>query len=117
MFCASSASVENVERSGRPNTARDEEHVTHVIALFEDNNHSTCEELANHMGTSSSSIHTILTEKLGKRKISAKWILDVLTEQQLSDRMRSCAAHLRCFRREGNNLPVMKRGQGVLSLN
>ena len=69
MFCAGSVSVEDADRSGRPSTACDEEHVAHVRALLEEDNRSTREELADQVGVSSSSIHTILTDKLNKRKL------------------------------------------------
>lgn len=103
MFCAGSVEVEDADRSGRPSTACDEDHIARVSALLEEDNRYTCEELASEIGVSSSSIHIILTDKLKKRKIAAKWIPHVLTDQQLNDRMRICASHLRRYRREGNS--------------
>ena len=103
LFNAGSVDVGDAVRSGRPSTACDEDHVAQVSALLEEDSRYTCEELADQVGICSSSIHTILTEKLNKRKIAAKWIPHVLTPEQLGDRMKICAAHLRRFRREGND--------------
>ena len=102
-FSDGSMDVEDAARSGRPSTACDEDHVARVSALLEEDSRLTCEELAYEVGISSSSVHLILTDKLHKRKVAAKWIPHVLTPEQLGSRMRICAAHLRRFRREGNN--------------
>ena len=102
LFSNGSVDVEGAARSGRPSTATDEGHVTHVSVLLEEDRRLTCEELAEQVRISSSSVHLILTEKLHKRKLAAKWIPHLLTEEELGNRTRICASHLRRFRREGN---------------
>ena len=76
--------------------------MSHVGVLLEEDRRLSCEELAQQVGISSSSVHLILTEKLHKHKVAAKWIPHLLTEEQLGNRTRICASHLRRFRREGN---------------
>ena len=50
-------------RSGRPITATDEDHVAHVSVPLEEDRRLSCEELAEQVCISSSSVHHILTEK------------------------------------------------------
>ena len=80
--------VEHAARSGRPITATDEDHVAHVSVLLEEDHRFSCEELAEQVCISSSSVHHILREKLNKLKLAAKWILHLLTEEQLVNRTR-----------------------------
>lgn len=102
-FSTGSVEVQDAARSGRPSAARDDDHVALVSAWLEQDRRLTCEELAELAGISSSTVHRILTEQLCKRKVAAKWIPHVLTAEQLGNRTRISAMHLRRFRRQGNN--------------
>ena len=97
IFSGGSVNVEDAARSGCPSTATDDDHVTHVSVLLKEDRRLSCEELAQQVGISSSSVHLIFTEKLHKCKIAAKWISHLLTEEQLGNWTRICALHLQQF--------------------
>lgn len=102
-FSNGSLKVEDAPRSGRPTVASDEDHVELVRKFVEEDRRLTCEELSTMVGVSSFTVHNILRNKLHKRKLAAKWVPHVLTEEQQENRVRLCASNLRRFRREGND--------------
>ena len=53
--------VEDAVRSGRPSTATDEDHVTRVDILLEEDHRLSCKELAQQVGISNSSVHLIVS--------------------------------------------------------
>ena len=61
----------------------------------------TCEEIAHCAGISRASAHRILTERLHKHQIAARWVLHDLSEEQKCRRVE-IAQLLRRFREEGN---------------
>ena len=62
----------------------------------------TCPVMAELVGIAPSSIHHILTNILGKRKIVAKWIPHLLSEEQRQARRIICSSHFWRHRREGD---------------
>ncbi|PNF16911.1 hypothetical protein B7P43_G04214 [Cryptotermes secundus] len=61
-------SVDSEPRSGRPSTRRNENVVEQVWTLVMEDRHITVRELANEIGVSIGSVHSILTEDLGMRR-------------------------------------------------
>ena len=62
----------------------------------------TCEEIAHSAGISRASAYSILTERLHKRRIAARWVPHDLSEEQKC-RLSETAQHsLHRFREEGN---------------
>ena len=53
-----------------------------VRAMVEEDSRVTVAQLAHDLGTSSGSVSTILHEKLGYRKVCARWVPHMLTEDQ-----------------------------------
>ena len=63
----------------------------------------TCSQMADRMGISKDAVHRILTEKLLKRKIVAKWVPHLLTPEQKQTRIDIVRQHLQRFQQEGDN--------------
>lgn len=95
--------VDDEHRSGRPVSASDDQHVEMATRLLEEDRRITTRQLAAELGISANTAHRILTEKLGKRKVAAKWVLHVLTVEQQLCRVNISAVHLKRFRREGES--------------
>ena len=58
--------------------------------------------VAAEVGLSIGSVHTIVTERLNWRKVSAQWVPHSLQPQQEACRMAHCIDHLQHYAREGN---------------
>lgn len=101
-FMEGRTSTDDDPRSGRPLSATSHDVVRRVAQLLDEDRRVTCEEVANSLKISSDSAHRILRENLGKRKIAAKWVPHMLTEDQKVARMTISAAHLHRFRQEGD---------------
>src|ERR1051325_11336911 len=66
-------SVESEARSGRPSTSRNEIAIDQIRTLVMQDRRITIRELADKTGVSIGSVHSIMTEVLGFRRISAKF--------------------------------------------
>jgi len=75
-------SVESEARSGRPSTSRNEIVIDQVRTLLMQDRRITIRELADEAGVSIGSVHSIVTEDLGLRRISAKFVPKLLTIEQ-----------------------------------
>lgn len=100
-------STEDLDRSGRPPSATLDDFVGKVQDLLQEDSRMTCSRMASYIGISKNSVHRILREKLEKRKIVAKWVPHVLTEDQRKTRRDISAEHLRRFQSEGK--PFLQR--------
>ena len=76
------ASVESDPRSGRPSTSRKEEVMDQVCEKVLGDRRLTVQEIVAEVGISIGSIHSILAEDLNLRRVSAKFVPKLLTEQQ-----------------------------------
>ena len=69
-------------------TACIDAHVDQVRALIENERRGTCTEVAEQLAdVSKSSVHRILTQHFGMRKVSARWVPHDLTENQKAERL------------------------------
>ena len=76
------ASVESDPRSGRPSTSRKEEVMDQVREKVLEDRCLTVQEILAEVEISTGSIHSILTEDLNLRRVSAKFVSKLLMEQQ-----------------------------------
>ena len=76
------ASVESDPRSGRPSTSRNVEVMDQVREKVLEDRRLTVQEIVTEVGISTGSVHSILTEDLNLRRVSAKFVPKLLTEQQ-----------------------------------
>ena len=56
------------------------------------------EEIAQALGISHGSVSTILHDRLGMRKLTARWVPKSLSHEQTATRASVCSAILKCFR-------------------
>ena len=63
-------------------------HVATVKTLIEEDAHYTMQEIEELSGIHSSSVLKILHERLGQRKICARWVPHLLTDEQKQSRVR-----------------------------
>ena len=93
------AFIESDHRSWRSSTSRNNEVMDQVHEKVLKDRCITIQEIAGEVGISTGSIHTILTEGLNLRKVSAKFVPKMLTEQQkelrkeIAEDMLDCANH------------------------
>jgi histone-lysine N-methyltransferase SETMAR len=94
--------IEDDSRSGRPKEARSDSNVELIEGLLDIDRRWTCEEMAELSGIPSSSIHRILTQDLGLRKVTARWVPHHLTEEHKARRIATARQLLHRFRQEGS---------------
>lgn len=77
-------------RSGRPTTARTDENVTRVRQVLRTNRRLSIQQIADTTNLSTFVVHGIVTEDLQMRKICAKLVPKVLTDEQKESRVSRC---------------------------
>ena len=89
-FKSGRTSVEDDERSGRPSTSTSPDLVQEVERMVRLNRRITINELADSVDTSFGSVQAILTSTLGMRRIAAKFVPRLLTNDQKEHRVDVC---------------------------
>jgi len=75
-------SMESDARSGRLSTSRNDELIDQVWTLVMQDRRVTVRENAKEMGISTGSVHSILTDDLAMRRVSAKFVPKLLKIEQ-----------------------------------
>jgi len=83
-------SIEDQPRSGRPSGSRNDENIAKIREKLNEDRHYTNDELSEVTGVSWSSVQRILTQDLGMRRVAAKFIPRLLTEDQQQSRLAVC---------------------------
>lgn len=99
--------LEDDPRGGRPSTAKNQENISLVQNLVEQDRRVTIEEIANEVGIAYGSAYSILTETLGLSKLSARWVPKALQEHHLIQRAELSLATL--TKMEANEDDFFKR--------
>ena len=81
-------SIENDPWVGRPVSVLTEKNVATVKTLIEEDGHYTLQEIEELSGIYSWNVLKILREQLGLRKICARWVPHLLTDEQKQSRVR-----------------------------
>ena len=97
-------SLEDEARSGRPLDATDEEMCKKVRDLVYSERRIQVEEIAQALGISHGSVSTILHDRLGMRKLTARWVPKSLSDEQMATRASVCSALLKRFRSKNDLL-------------
>jgi len=77
-------------KSGRPSTARTDENVESVCRLLTEERRTTLQMIADRLNIGKETVHWIVTEDLGKRKICARFVPHALTAEQKQERIVYC---------------------------
>ena len=85
-------------RSGRPLDATDKEMCKKVRDLVYSDRRIQVEEIAQALGISHGSVSTILHDRLGMPKLTARWVPKSLSDEQMATRASVCSALLKRFR-------------------
>lgn len=81
--------VEDESRSGRPSTSRNDENVERIRDLVRSDRRLTVRLIAE-LNLNHTTVHQILTNELGMKKICAKMVPKNLTPQQKENRKEVC---------------------------
>ena len=90
--------------SSRPSTSRNDELIDQVRTLVMQDHRVTIRELVEEVGISTRSVHSILTDDLAMRRVSAKFMLKLLTMEQnfLGQTQHSCGSTGSLLSRHGS---------------
>ena len=103
-------SVEGDTRPGRPKTSVTKANIAAVKIVVEQDARLSVKDIASCTGISEDSVQTILKKRLDLRKVCARWVPHLLTEEQKTRRLK-CARELLktykgCNSRVISNLPT-----------
>lgn len=88
LFNSGREDIKDEARPGRPVTTMTDENIAAVKKAVEDDARCTVEEISDLCGINSSSVFQILTRVLKLRKVCARWIPHLLTDDQKYERVR-----------------------------
>ena len=91
-------SLEDEARSGRLLDATDEDMCKKVRHLVYFDRRIQVEEIAQALSISHGSVSTILHDRLGMHKLTARWVPKSLSDEQMATRASVCSALLKRFR-------------------
>ena len=90
-------SIKNASKSGRPKSASRKEIVSKIKEIIEGDARFTVRDIARKVGISISTVHLILKKHLKVRKISARWVPHLLTDEQKRQRVKVAKKLLQMF--------------------
>ena len=96
-FHTSTESVKDATKSGLPVTATCKTNISKVREIIESDGRYMIREMAITIGISLSRVHIILKRILKVRKISARWIPHLLTDEQKRVRVQTTKQLLKKF--------------------
>ena len=92
-FKAGKFSVEDDTRPGRPKTSIIKANFAAVKIVVEQDARLSVKDIASFTGISEGSVQTMLKKRLDLRKVCARWVPHLLTEEQKTQRLK-CAREL-----------------------
>jgi len=93
--------VKDEERAGRPSTSITDSNVEDSRATILENRRVTIDEVANHFEISHCSAYDIIHNRLGFRKVCARWVPKEFTEEQKNNRVAICQRLLDRYANKG----------------
>ena len=90
-------SIKNAPKSGRPKSASRKEIVSKIKEIIEGDARFTVRDIARKVGISLSTVHLILKKHLKVKKISASWVLHLLTDELKRQRVKVAKKLLQMF--------------------
>ena len=89
--------VESIENAGRPKFASRKEIASKIKEITGGDARLTVRDIARKIGTSLSTVHLILKKHLKVRKIFARWVPHLLTDEQNRQRVKVAKKLLQMF--------------------
>jgi len=108
-------SVEDESRAGRPLTSRTDNNVQRVREVLNSDRRLSVRMIAYRIDKMT--VYTIITENLAMRKICAKLVPKILTDDQKQRRMFACEDLLRCVEEDPGFLENVITGDESWFLN
>ena len=100
-------SIKNAPKSGRPKFASSKEIVSKIKEIIEGDARFTVRDIARNVGISLSTVQLILKKFLKVRKIIARWVPHLLTDEQNRQRVKVAKKLLQMFQTcDKSNLPM-----------
>ena len=93
-------SIKSEQRQGRPSTSRNNDIIETVQELVIEDRRLTVREISDDLDISIGSCHSILTQDLGMRRVAAKFVPRLLTDDQKQARLSACTDLLQCVEEE-----------------
>ena len=90
-------SIKNTPKSGRLKFASRKEIVLKIKEIIEGDARFTILDIARKVGISLSTVHLILKKHLKVRKIFARWVQNLLTDEQNKQRIKVAKKMLQMF--------------------
>ena len=85
---------EDDDKPGRPKSATDEQTVEKIKEFVNTDRRLKVREIAQEMGISTGSVHSVLSDILGMKKLSARWVPRLLTVYDEHRRVQYCEENL-----------------------
>ena len=83
-------SIEDQPRSGRPSSSRNDKNIAKIREKLNEDLRYTIDKLLEVTGVSWSSVQRIVTQDLGMRRVAAKFVPRLLTQDQQNSRLTVC---------------------------
>ena len=90
------------KRKGRPVTVLNERKVAEIQEYILEDRRVTVENVAEHYGISYGTAQDIMSNKLGMRRVSARWVPRLLLPEQMGVRVKICNEYCRQYKDEGD---------------
>ena len=95
VFKAGKFSVEDDTRPGRPKTSVTNANIAAVQIVVEQDARLSVKDIASCTGISEGSVQTILKRRLDLRRVCARWVPHLLTEEQKTQRLKCARERLK----------------------
>lgn len=101
-FAAGRESSADDHRNGRPVTVSTDVKLTLIEEYIKEDRRVTIQNVADKFDISYTSAQDIITNKLGMRRVSARWVPRLLLPEQMRERVKRCHEYNKRYVEEGN---------------
>lgn len=94
--------AEDDHRKGRPVTVKSEDKISAIEKYIKEDRRVTVTNVAEKFDISFGSAQDIMTNKLGMRRVCARWVPRLLLPEQMRERVKRCQEYSERYVREGD---------------
>lgn len=94
--------VKDDHRKGRPVSATSAEKLNAIEAFVKEDRRVTIRDIEDEFDISYGSAQDILVNKLGMRRVSARWVPRILSSDQMGDRVKKCRQYRKRYAEDGD---------------